>query len=60
MKYFLWLLRIVVGALFIFSGLIKANDPSGLSYKMNEFFEVYSGERAVGYAVYKFFHFINF
>lgn len=41
MKYVLWLLRIVVGALFIFSGLIKANDPLGLSYKMNEFFEVW-------------------
>lgn len=41
MKYFLWLLRIVVGVLFIFSGLVKANDPSGLSYKMMEFFEVW-------------------
>ncbi len=41
MKYFLWLLRIVVGVLFIFSGLIKANDPLGLSYKMNEFFDVW-------------------
>jgi hypothetical protein len=25
--------------LFIFSGLVKANDPLGLSYKMKEFFE---------------------
>jgi uncharacterized membrane protein YphA (DoxX/SURF4 family) len=41
MKYFLWFLRIIVGALFIFSGLIKANDPLGLSYKMDEFFEVW-------------------
>lgn len=41
MKYFLWLLRIVVGILFIFSGLVKANDPLGLSYKMDEFFEVW-------------------
>lgn len=41
MKYFLWLLRIVVGVLFIFSGLVKANDPLGLSYKMDEFFEVW-------------------
>ena len=40
MKYFLILLRILVGVLFIFSGLIKANDPLGLSYKMTEFFEV--------------------
>jgi uncharacterized membrane protein YphA (DoxX/SURF4 family) len=33
--------RIVVGVLFIFSGLVKANDPLGLSYKMQEFFEVW-------------------
>lgn len=39
MKYILWFLRIVVGVLFIFSGLVKANDPLGLVYKMQEFFE---------------------
>ena len=33
--------RIFVGLLFIFSGLVKANDPLGLSYKMQEFFEVW-------------------
>ena len=27
--------------MFIFSGLIKANDPLGLSYKMQEFFEIW-------------------
>ena len=41
MKYFLWAIRIIVGVLFIFSGLVKANDPLGLSYKMDEFFEVW-------------------
>ncbi len=41
MKIILWILRIIVGCLFIFSGVVKANDPSGLSYKMNEFFEVW-------------------
>ncbi len=41
MKAILWISRWVVGALFIFSGLIKANDPLGLSYKMQEFFEVW-------------------
>jgi len=34
--------RLLVGVLFIFSGLIKANDPLGLSYKMQEFFEVWN------------------
>ena len=33
--------RIIVGVLFIFSGLVKANDPLGLSYKMQEFFELW-------------------
>jgi len=40
-KSLLLIARIVVGVLFIFSGLIKANDPLGLSYKMQEFFEVW-------------------
>lgn len=33
--------RIVVGLLFIFSGLIKANDPLGFGYKLQEYFEVF-------------------
>lgn len=41
MKNLLWLIRWLVGLLFIFSGLIKVNDPIGLSYKMQEFFEVW-------------------
>jgi uncharacterized membrane protein YphA (DoxX/SURF4 family) len=36
------IIRTLVGVLFIFSGLIKANDPLGLSYKMQEFFEVWN------------------
>lgn len=34
--------RILVGLLFIFSGLVKAIDPRGLGYKMQEFFEAWS------------------
>ena len=41
MKIILNISRIIVGLLFIFSGLIKANDPLGLTYKMQEFFEVW-------------------
>jgi len=41
MQAFLKTIRWSVGLLFIFSGLIKANDPLGLSYKMQEFFEVW-------------------
>ncbi|MCC8408486.1 DoxX family protein [Mucilaginibacter sp. UR6-1] len=36
-----WICRILVGLLFIFSGLIKANDPLGFSYKLVEYFEVF-------------------
>jgi uncharacterized membrane protein YphA (DoxX/SURF4 family) len=35
--------RILTGLLFIFSGLVKAIDPKGLAYKMQEFFEAWSG-----------------
>jgi len=41
MQNFLKIVRWTVGLLFIFSGLIKANDPLGLSYKMQEFFDVW-------------------
>jgi len=41
MKQLINIARIIVGILFIFSGLVKANDPLGLSYKMQEFFEVW-------------------
>ncbi len=41
MKKTIVFLRFFVGILFIFSGLIKANDPLGLSYKMQEFFELW-------------------
>ncbi len=41
MQFIISLIRWVVGLLFIFSGLIKANDPLGFSYKMQEFFEAW-------------------
>lgn len=41
MKSLVNISRVIVGVLFIFSGLVKANDPLGLSYKMQEFFEVW-------------------
>lgn len=41
MKLLVNILRIIVGVFFIFSGLLKANDPLGLSYKMEEFFTVW-------------------
>ncbi|MEJ7588422.1 MAG: BT_3928 family protein [Ferruginibacter sp.] len=44
MKIAVTIARILVGSLFIFSGLVKAIDPLGLSYKMQEFFEVWAGD----------------
>src|SRR6201996_5424721 len=40
-KGLIWFCRIAVGLLFIFSGLIKINDPLGFSYKLEEYFEVF-------------------
>lgn len=44
MKLVVNISRLLVGALFIFSGLIKAIDPLGLAYKMQEFFDVWAGD----------------
>jgi len=38
MKYAVWISRIIVGALFNISGLIKLNDPVGFSFKLEEYF----------------------
>ncbi len=42
MKNTLAPLRIVLGGLFIFSGLVKLNDPVGTAIKLEEYFEVFS------------------
>ena len=44
MKQAVNIARILVGILFIFSGLVKAIDPLGLAYKMQEFFDVWAAE----------------
>ncbi|HMO62904.1 MAG TPA: DoxX family membrane protein [Ferruginibacter sp.] len=44
MKLIVQITRVLVGGLFIFSGLVKAIDPLGLTYKMEEFFEVWARE----------------
>src|ERR1041384_386120 len=36
--------RVLVGVLFIISGFIKANDPLGFSYKLDEYFQVFHME----------------
>jgi len=39
MKILTYIFRVLVGSLFIVSGLIKANDTLGFSYKLEEYFE---------------------
>jgi uncharacterized membrane protein YphA (DoxX/SURF4 family)/peroxiredoxin len=46
MKLLITICRILVGSLFIVSGLIKVNDALGFSYKLEEYFD----ERALGMA----------
>jgi uncharacterized membrane protein YphA (DoxX/SURF4 family) len=45
MKIFITFCRILVGGLFIVSGLIKVNDAIGFSYKLEEYFS----EKALGF-----------
>ncbi len=40
MKYLVGIARILVGLLFIISGLIKLNDPVGFSFKLEEYFSL--------------------
>lgn len=38
MKFITQVSRVLVGALFIFSGFVKLNDPMGFSFKLDEYF----------------------
>jgi uncharacterized membrane protein YphA (DoxX/SURF4 family) len=48
MKTVIKIAQVLVAVLFIVSGLVKANDPLGLAYKMEEFFELWNGSLAAG------------
>jgi uncharacterized membrane protein YphA (DoxX/SURF4 family) len=52
MKTFTWISRMLVGALFIVSGLIKANDAIGFSYKLEEYFTVFGTPWMNDYALF--------
>jgi len=41
-KRFIHLLQLLVGVLFIFSGVVKAIDPTGTAIKMGEYFQVFN------------------
>lgn len=44
MKYLVNFSRVLIGLLFILSGIIKLNDPTGFSYKLDEYFSVFAGD----------------
>lgn len=50
-NYLLAFSRLFTGLLFIFSGLIKANDPTGFGYKLEEYFHVFGIHFLNDYAV---------
>jgi hypothetical protein len=49
MKILIRITQFLVGVLFIISGLVKANDPLSLAYKMQEFFELWSSSLKGGH-----------
>ena len=51
MRILLIISRFLVGILFIISGLIKANDTIGFSYKLGEYFEVFGMEWLSAFAL---------
>jgi len=55
--WFTQLVRVLVGGLFMFSGFIKANDPLGFSYKLEEYFEVFKAD--TGLAFFEWFAHIS-
>ncbi|MGN6604831.1 MAG: BT_3928 family protein [Ginsengibacter sp.] len=52
MKVLVNICRAIVGILFIFSGLVKAMDPHGLAYKMQEFFDVWAMNHSLASFMY--------
>jgi uncharacterized membrane protein YphA (DoxX/SURF4 family) len=44
MRIFIRIVQFLVGALFLFSGFIKAVDPLGTSYKMRDYFTSFQGD----------------
>ena len=53
MKFIDHFSRFLVGGLFIFSGLIKLNDPVGTEIKLEEYFEVFGQDFGSFFLVFK-------
>jgi len=59
MKISIPVIQVLVAVLFIISGLIKANDPLGLAYKMEEYFELWSTAAVNKKGLISFFDFFH-
>ncbi|MCF8277661.1 MAG: DoxX family membrane protein [Flavobacteriales bacterium] len=59
MKLITDIARYFVGVLFIFSGIVKANDPLGFSYKLEEYFEEFAKLGEYWGFLEPFFHFCH-
>ena len=53
MKVLTTVARVLVGGLFIFSGLIKVNDPVGTGIKLEEYFTVFSSDIASFFSIFE-------
>jgi len=52
MRILIEIVRLFVGGLFIFSGIIKVNDPVGTAIKLEEYFQVFSYDFAGFFQVF--------
>ncbi len=48
----IYVVRILLGLLFLFSGFVKINDPIGFSYKLDEYFHVFDSSFGLPYSVF--------
>ena len=46
-KIFYWTLRITLGATFLLSGFLKAVDPYGIAYKLQDYLDVWGFDHLV-------------
>jgi uncharacterized protein YkuJ len=53
MRILLDIVRYLVGGLFIFSGLVKVNDPVGTAIKLEEYFTVFAADIASFFSVFE-------
>ena len=48
----IYVVRILIGLIFLFSGFVKINDPIGFSYKLDEYFHVFDASFGLPYSIF--------